>query len=157
MFSVDTHHRLHVLQGDRLLQHHLVERPDEESCEEHKDVRIYKHCCPLHHLSVTYKDAEALTIEQFSMIHRHAGHTADELEVGEVVFVTQTRVRVNLQRVVVPGRQTQQSSLSISASCCLKATGMLLYHFQVWVLTETWQKALPLCKQKLICTTGHHM
>ncbi len=32
----DTHNRLHVLEGDRLLQHHLVERPNEESFEEHK-------------------------------------------------------------------------------------------------------------------------
>lgn len=27
----DTHNRLHVLQSDRLLQHHLVEGPNEES------------------------------------------------------------------------------------------------------------------------------
>lgn len=30
----------------------------------------------------------ALTIEQFAMIHGHACHTADELEVGQVILIT---------------------------------------------------------------------
>lgn len=37
-----THNRLHVLEGDGLLQHHLVERPNEESFEEHKDVKSHE-------------------------------------------------------------------------------------------------------------------
>lgn len=48
----------------------------------------------------------ALTIEQFAMINSHACHTANELEVGKVVLITQTGVRVDLQCVVIPEGQT---------------------------------------------------
>lgn len=36
MEQFDTHNRLHVQQDDRLLQHHLVEWPNEESFKETK-------------------------------------------------------------------------------------------------------------------------
>ncbi len=39
-------------------------------------------------LSWAAHNQEALTIEQFAMVHGHACHTADELEVGQVVLVT---------------------------------------------------------------------
>lgn len=32
-------------------------------------------------------DQAALTIEQFAMIHGHACHASDELEVGQVILV----------------------------------------------------------------------
>lgn len=37
-----THNRLHVLEGDWLTQHHLVEGPNEESCEVNKYANTYK-------------------------------------------------------------------------------------------------------------------
>lgn len=39
---------------------------------------------------------EVLTIKEFAVKHRHASHTTNELEVGEVVFITQTGVGVDL-------------------------------------------------------------
>ena len=36
------------------------------------------------------------------MEHSHSCHTSNELEIGEVVLITQTRVGVDLQSVVVP-------------------------------------------------------
>ena len=57
-----------------------------------------------------------LTVQQFAVKHRHAGHPADELEVGQVVLVTEARRRVNLQRVVVPvqrGGQNRHGSSTV--------------------------------------------
>lgn len=34
------------------------------------------------------KNHVTLTIKEFAVKHRHAGHAADELEVGQVVLVT---------------------------------------------------------------------
>lgn len=36
------------------------------------------------------------------MKHGHSCHTSNELKIGEVVLITQTRVGVDLQSVVVP-------------------------------------------------------
>lgn len=45
------------------------------------------------------------TINEFAMIHSHATHTAYKLEVRQVVFVGQARLRVDLQGVVITARQ----------------------------------------------------
>lgn len=66
-------HRLHILQVDRLPQHHLVKRTDEES------------------------------VEQLSMVNGHPGDAADEPEVVEVFLVAHPGERVDLERVVVHG------------------------------------------------------
>lgn len=48
------------------------------------------------------RSAEQLTVQEFSMKHGHSRHTSNELEIGEVVLITQARVGVDLQSVVVP-------------------------------------------------------
>lgn len=45
-----------------------------------------------------------LTIQQLAMVHSHASHTANEFEVGQVVLITQARVGVDLQCVVIPAQ-----------------------------------------------------
>lgn len=92
----DTHNGLHVLEGDWFLQHHLVERPNEESFEKHKHVRVCKILFVFRLLLLSFETpehslrafSEVLTIKQFPMIHSHACYTADELEVGQVVLIT---------------------------------------------------------------------
>lgn len=44
------------------------------------------------------------------MKHGHPCHTPDEFEIGEVIFIAQARVGIDLESVVVPG-QTQRKEL----------------------------------------------
>lgn len=79
-----THNWLHVLEGDWLLQHHLVKWTNEESFKETQKTFIHKN-------NTIYKRTfvrTAHTIQQLSMIHGHACHTANEFEVGQVIFIT---------------------------------------------------------------------
>ena len=41
------------------------------------------------------------TIEQLSMIYSHPGQPTNKLEMGEMLLVTQSRVRVNLKGVII--------------------------------------------------------
>ena len=41
------------------------------------------------------------TIEQLSMIYSHPGQPTNKLEIGEMLLVTQSRVRVNLKGVII--------------------------------------------------------
>lgn len=45
------------------------------------------------------------------MKHSHSCHTADELEIGEVILIAQAGVWIYLESVVVPGQQ-QKKNLS---------------------------------------------
>lgn len=52
------------------------------------------------------------------MKHGHSRHTSNELEIGEVVLITQARVGVDLQSVVVPvGIKPQREG---SSGCLIK-------------------------------------
>lgn len=43
-----------------------------------------------------------LTIQKLAMINCHPSHTTDELKVREVIFVTQARVWIYLEGVIIP-------------------------------------------------------
>lgn len=43
-----------------------------------------------------------LTIQQLAVINCHPSHTTDEFEVREVIFVTQARVWIYLEGVIIP-------------------------------------------------------
>ena len=44
------------------------------------------------------------------MIHGHSRHTPDELKIGEVILITQARVGIDLESVVVPGKTRKAST-----------------------------------------------
>lgn len=48
-----------------------------------------------------------LTIQKLPVINGHSSHPANELKIRQVVLITQTRVGVDLQGVVVPATFTQ--------------------------------------------------
>lgn len=50
-----------------------------------------------------------LTIQKLPVINGHSSHPADELEIRQVVLVTQTWVGVDLQGVVIPATFTRHS------------------------------------------------
>lgn len=41
------------------------------------------------------------TIEQLSMVYSHPGQPTNKLEIGKMLLVTQSRVRVNLKGVII--------------------------------------------------------
>lgn len=42
-----------------------------------------------------------LTIQQFSMKHGHSCHTTYELKIGEVIFVAEAGVGIDLKSVII--------------------------------------------------------
>lgn len=95
---VGTYHRLHVVERDWLSQHHFIKRSDEKTCqsEAQKHPSDYKiipksHALEGHRTNQINKRRQR-TIQQLAVIHSHACDPANELEVGEVILVTQARV-----------------------------------------------------------------
>ena len=41
------------------------------------------------------------TIEQLSMVYSHPGQPTNKLEIGKMLLITQSRVRVNLKGVII--------------------------------------------------------
>ena len=47
------------------------------------------------------------TIKQFPMVHSHSSQPTNELEVRQMLFVTQARIWVNLERVIITANEIQ--------------------------------------------------
>lgn len=110
-----TYHRFHITKSYWLLKHHLVKRTNEKTFEKNKTwVTKGKQNKTPKPILVGRVSAgcQVLTIQELPMIDSHPSHTANELEVWEMVFIAQPRIWIDLQSVVIPAMNETASVVS---------------------------------------------
>lgn len=61
-------------------------------------------------------NTQQLTIQEFPVKHGHSCNPSNKLEVGEVVFVAQARVGIDLESVVISGETREGDTLTVLVS-----------------------------------------
>ena len=53
------------------------------------------------------------TIQQFSMKYRHSSNSSSEFKVCQMIFIAQTRIRVDLKRIIIAKKNNSFTSATM--------------------------------------------